>query len=193
VNRDPVACFLLEEVPRVRRGLRRYTSDHCDGPVGYHNSRRAHDEIDYPLGSIGIDAIMDRPQIPDEEWPDRCDACGYWFPDDVARQITTCRVYRRADDGSLTTLRTAPAGAVWRAEWLEPRRAGPDGRAYVVRLPDGTDWMVDGPSYDERGEEAALHGWTRTGEAPRFTVRPSILIHRTGWHGYLTNGVLESV
>jgi hypothetical protein len=192
VKREPIVCFLIEEVAVVRRGLRRYTSDSCSGPVGYHNARRAHDEIAYPIGIIGIDAIVDRPQIPDELWPDRCDACGMSFPDDVFRQITTCRVYRRVDDGSLTTLRTAPPGAVWRAEWMEPRRSGADGKAYVVRLPEGTDWMLDGPSYDACGEEAGP-GWVRSGEAPRFTVQPSILVHRTGYHARLENGVLVEV
>lgn len=190
VTRDPVVCFLLEEETRVRRGLRRSSTEHCTGPLGYHNARRAHDEIEYPRGVIGIDAIIDRPHIPDELWPDRCDACGFRFAHDVERRITTCRVYRRADYGELVTLRTAPPGAMWRAFWMEPGRAGPDGMAFVVRLPDGTDWLIDGPSYDSIGKPNGP-GWTRTGEAPRFTVTPSILIHRTGYHAHLVNGVLE--
>lgn len=184
-----VVCFLLEEVARVRRGLRCHSSERCAGSVGYHNARHAHDEIAYPPGAIGIDAIVDRPHIPEELWPDRCDACGYRFGVSVDRQITTCRVYRRADTGELVTLRTAPHGAMWRATWMEPHPTSPDGLAYVVKLPDGTDWLIDGPTYD-----AAVNtngpGWTRSGEAPRLTVRPSILIHRTGYHATLENGVL---
>jgi len=48
-------------------------------------------------------------------------------------------------DGERFTLRDAPPGAMWDATWMQAdQRTGPDGITLVVRLPNGSDWMVDG-------------------------------------------------
>ena len=52
----------------------------------------------------------------------------------------------------------------------------------ILRLPDGTDWLVDGLS-------TSGGGWDISGEAPNITARPSI--QSPGFHGWLTNGVLS--
>jgi hypothetical protein len=62
-----------------------------------------------------------------------------------------------------------------------------------VRLPNGG--IVNIHSKFRDGSS-----WTVTGEAPNFTVNPSIrcfeskdkdgVVYRQGWHGYLQNGVL---
>src|SRR5690349_19716063 len=51
----------------------------------------------------------------------------------------------------------------------------------VLRLPDGTDWLIDGLSTNGGG-------WIVTGEPPNITASPSI--QSPGYHGYLQNGVL---
>jgi hypothetical protein len=50
----------------------------------------------------------------------------------------------------------------------------PPGEAYDI-------WTIDGLA-------SSGGRWTRTGEAPNFTVTPSILTPK--YHGYLTAGVL---
>ena len=71
---------------------------------------------------------------------------------------------------------------------------GPDGRCLVLKTPAG-DWMIDGPS---RNNGITGAGWTRTGDPPNITVRPSIGMGdgkgkgRWKYHGHLNNGVLEA-
>lgn len=56
----------------------------------------------------------------------------------------------------------------------------------VVRLPDGSDFCVDGPCYD-KGKRYG--GWDVTGEPPNITLSPSINI--VGYyHGWIQNGVI---
>lgn len=85
------------------------------------------------------------------------------------------------------TLDEAPIGAIWNADWM-PIRQGEE--YFVVRLPGGSDWAIDGPSFNADLTEAKSRGWTRTGTPPNLTVTPSIQIHSTGYHAFLTNGVL---
>jgi hypothetical protein len=67
-------------------------------------------------------------------------------------------------------------------DWMDKRPP------LVVRLPDGTSFMVDcrctvdGVLQD--------HGWTVTGEPPNITVSPSINIIGY-YHGWLQNGILS--
>jgi hypothetical protein len=65
-----------------------------------------------------------------------------------------------------------------------------------------TDWYIlfpGGGFHNIHDGFADGTGWQVTGEAPRFTVTPSLKccevrhgdkLYRKGWHGYLTNGVL---
>lgn len=96
-------------------------------------------------------------------------------------------LFRRADTGEELTIREAPAGAMWDAAWMHLK--GADGRALMVRTPGGFDWFVDGPATNGPG-------WTRSGEPPNVTARPSIGVpdHRGAfaYHGFLTDGVLRS-
>lgn len=65
--------------------------------------------------------------------------------------------------------------------WLEP-----DG--WYVRLPDGGVHNVHAKTGDGTG-------WQISGEAPNFTVTPSIRRYpnheHKGWHGYITSGILS--
>lgn len=78
------------------------------------------------------------------------------------------------------------AGAMWSvdAHW--------DNRALVhwfVRLPSGGFFDIHSVSSSDR------QPWNVSGEAPNFTVTPSINFHpedrKRGWHGYITNGILS--
>jgi hypothetical protein len=123
------------------------------------------------------------PPHEDPRWPILCDQCGVVFPDSAQWQVFQESIFRRADNGQDTTLRDAPPGAMYDAEWYPMK--GPDGRCLCVCLPPegGLDyWCID---------DVAVGGgkWTREGVPPHVTARPSILTPR--YHGFLTNGVLR--
>jgi hypothetical protein len=105
--------------------------------------------------------------------------CPYLFEDGDEWQVFQELLYVCKVTGEEMTLRKARIGAMWDASWYLEK--GPDGLSLVVRLPDGHDWHVDGPASNGGG-------WTRTGDAPRITVRPSILTPK--YHGWLTDGQL---
>lgn len=123
-----------------------------------------------------------------------------------------CIVVNRTEDGAFfhvpgrdTPVRKAdlPPGAMWEDEGSD--RKGPDGKAWAVKLPDGFVWLID-----RQASDGTL--WTRNGEAPDLTVRPSIHVTTqkydwaaydrgvvpvpsttvTCYHGYLSGGWLES-
>ena len=92
--------------------------------------------------------------------------------------------WRRADTGEVfASLADLPPGAMYDASWMAfacIKHA--DGRCLSVRLPDRMDWLVDRPP------DGSRVAWTRTGEPPHVTARPSILTPK--YHGFLTDGVL---
>lgn len=182
-----VRCFLLEELPRVRRRLRRYSHGAgCPGSHGYHNNLAPFDETDYPLGPVMVNAYEGGPEKDDIRWPLYC-PCGYRFTDEDPFQVFTERLYG-LPDGRECVLRDAPVGAMWNAWWYKdvPAWVGSDGLSLVVMTPGG-DWHVDGPS--KSGGK-----WTRTGTVPNITAVPSIHIQArdgtTRYHGFLRNGEL---
>lgn len=172
---------------RARRVLRRY-SERAKGPcssrLGYHNGEAAVGECPDSETSQTLTAEEARGSLwRDELWPAKCEACGYAFQDDDQWLVQVSTIWRAAD-GREWLLRDLPPGAMWHAPWLDRTthgRRAPDGRALVVKLPDGTHWCVDGPATNGPG-------WTRSGEWPRVTAAPSI--DSGGYHGFLRDGVL---
>jgi len=195
-------CFFLEPVELVRVELRRYT----------HSAARACSATGY--GCDATVTIEDRPAAMDHEhltgpdpefppedwrWPADCEACGKRFAEDDPYQVWHRRLYRPIGDplppdmgrGARFTLDGAPIGAMWDADWLGEFHRGPDGRCLVVRCPGRWDWVVDGPASNGPG-------WSRHGDPPDVTARPSIgvgagaISARGYWyHGWLTDGVLS--
>lgn len=180
---EAVTCFMIEPTGRSKRYWRRYGSTQaskCEhGVYPFHNAMVDAGECSDTEPSISIPS--DSPFKHAGAWPTHC-ACGYMFLDSDEWQIAVDSIYRAAD-GREFLLKNVPPGAMWRATWYEQIKSwvGPDGKSYVVRLPDGTDWPVDGPSSD------GGH-WTREGAPPALTVRPSILTPK--YHGWLTGGML---
>lgn len=184
------ACFLLEPIGQASLSLRRFTwskNGKCPAqPYDYgHDASVLIGRAPLVLTPEGYIASLPNPAPSDPRWPKQC-TCGYVFQDTDERQHNQRPLYR-APDGQEYTIHPgdAPVGAMWDAPWLihdaEPW-IGPDGRCLMVRLPDGTDWTIDGPS-------RSGGRWTRTGDPPLITVRPSIL--STKYHGWLTDGVLS--
>lgn len=130
----------------------------------------------------------ERPGNEDPRWPVKCEGCEYEFGPEDMWQVFPEVLYRREVTGEVMTLEEAPAGAMWNGDWWPMEN--PDGIVLFVRLPDGVDWMVDGKAGNCACPADPLHRcWTRTGQAPRVTARPSI--KTSGYHGYLTDGVLS--
>jgi hypothetical protein len=186
---ERVECFFVERLPRARVELRRFTFS-ADDAVQCQAGRGGHD-AHVQIGTVpwteehwGKGELPTEAEKADPRWPARCDACGYEFRPEDQWQRGTHQLFARV--GSIApafVLAEVPPGAMWDASWWPaPEDRGPDGRCLVVRLPDGTDWMVDGPASNGGGR------WTRTGEAPHVTARPSIATRR--YHGFLTDGFL---
>ena len=187
----PWTCVLLVETDRASMSLRRYTTDRAKPCTAgfYHEAKTL-----IGLASLTIDAegnwYVNMPQPPhtDPRWPVQC-ACGYGFADEDNWQLSSSRLYKRQDTGAELTLDEAEPGMLWEAPWyVDTGWHGDDGRSYVMRLPGGGEWAIDAVS-------TSGGRWQRTGEAPRFTVRPSILSYgsatRKRYHGFLTDGVLS--
>lgn len=188
-----VACFLIVSTDRHRVKLRRWSdgaSRPCParGPWGCEAGAVVGEvrSAEHPPNEVDPAAYP----RDDDRWPSKCDYCGGAFADGDARHAFHEQVYVRADGepGDFFT-RNLPPGAMYDAPWLLslPDHRGPDGRSLILRLPDGRDWCVDGPSSNG-------NGWKRTGEPPCITARPSILTHNPdgseSYHGWLTDGVL---
>lgn len=117
----------------------------------------------------------------------------------------------RMPDGEVVPYSQLPPGALYEDRYPDhPNYAVnpklPDGKTWTVKLPCGTPWFID--------RQASKSGgfWTRQGEAPDFTIGPSIHItvsvpqygpddkgdevthhvNKTVYHGFLTGGVLRS-
>jgi hypothetical protein len=136
------------------------------------------------------------PDHSDPRWPQEC-KCGYRFQESDGWSAGTQTLYRRPAAGQEFKIRDAPPGAMWYADWMKLSKdqqyegpgkfIGPDGHCLSVMLPDGQDWIVDGPASNGPG-------WTRTGTPPNVTATPSIGRTREDgswiYHGWLRDGKL---
>lgn len=128
-----------------------------------------------------------------------------------------CFMVEAQEDGTWLNLATGeeyyslaqvPVGAMWYADWYlglehEPFK-GPDGHCLVVKLPNGHEWVIDGPCSNCTDREDYLRGghkcWVRHGTAPRITVDKlgktcdagGGSIQSGSFHGFLRNGELVS-
>jgi len=192
--KSKIKCMFFEPTEFAELALRRYKGVResellCPASgLGYHNATvvvvpQMPRPAEYPNGC----GILEHPDYPhtDPRWPKAC-PCGYEFQNGDHWQINIHVLYSNPEMNGLIPLEQAPVGAMWDAWWYHFK--GPDGRCLVVRTPGG-DWVIDAKAQDGRG-------WTRTGEPPELTVKPSIGIGGDpgkGWkyHGFLTNGYLE--
>lgn len=180
---DRIRCFWLSPAPRAQVSYRRFTfsgEGTCPGRQWGHDASAVVGTVDLPLDACGSGDIPDDGVKADHRWPMACSHCGYLFSPSDHWQVNVNRLYSRSDGGPDTILGTAPAGAMWDAEWMGDRFKGADGRCLVVRTPGG-DWTVDGPASNGPG-------WTRSGDPPDVTASPSIVAG--AYHGWLRDGWL---
>lgn len=185
-----IKCFFLTPIKKAQVSLRRYSSHKKDGTekkCSANPGKYSYHDASVTVGVVDWDEecglVSNDRDHSDPLWPKHC-GCGYKFTEEDEWQHNRDVMLSRSDGGEDTTLRNAPVGAMWNAHWLPSKRTGPDGIALVVKTPGG-DWQIDGPSWN-KGK--AGPGWTRTGQIPDVTARPSILM--TKYHGWLTNGML---
>jgi len=197
-----VKCFLLEPTERQRRYLRRYrgAGDHPCLVNHYHDAW------------VLIDVIPDKGEPisdgrgefeHDERWPKKCDRCDYLFTENDHYQVFLDRIYARKDTGEEMTLRDAPPGAMWDANWLHDLIpgmgwTGPDGRSLVAVCPGGHQWHIDGRCSNCTRPHEPHQCWIRHGEPPNITVDKNGntcaagagSIQTPNWHGFLRDGYL---
>lgn len=137
------------------------------------------------------EGTIDPEVMRDPRWPIAC-KCGYKFHPEEHWMHNVTRLYEGSPDGKLYILRELPIGAMWNACWLLDgkteagisRYAGPDGKAWCVMLPGGSEWIVYGPASDA-GEK-----WDVQGVPPNITVHPSI--NAVGvFHGHIKGGLIS--
>lgn len=187
-------CFLVVPLPLAERSLRRYSKsfgkDVCAGAWSYHNASRVI-ETDVPFDEVWFgrgDSTAGGWDRKDPRWPTKCDRCSYQFTDEDNWQVNLTKIFEGADVVIRRPLEEMPPGAVWLIEKDSPLadvcmgEPGPDGKHLFCKLPGGTQWQVDGPSWNngQRGP-----GWTRTGTVPdTLSVTPSINVPGV-YHGFL--------
>ncbi len=190
----PWPLFLLTETTLVQLVYRRFTFHERSAPCPHaprngHNAQVVIGEAD---GVFTHDGYLEslEPDLSDTRWRDvsTC-ACGYLFTPADPRQVVQRLFYADAvgsrylvDPGVESAFR-APAGAMWEAPWGRTSAdpwVGPDGKCYIIRLPDGTDWCMDCPS-------SGGGRWDRTGVVPHHVTA----IQSAGYHGWLRNGLLS--
>lgn len=151
----PIPVYWLEPTNQVRVSLRRYSASDGEGTCpkmpgkySYHNAsrptaeRRARWTREGQRGRSYLGSVRKPPRA-DPRWPKRC-ACGYRFTAADHWQANTDLLYTGHPSGARHTLRNAPAGAMWDADWLDHEAwRGPDDIALMVKTPGG-DWNVDG-------------------------------------------------
>jgi hypothetical protein len=184
-----VKCFLIEPTGYCARWLRRWAFGRCpldESEHSYHQVIVPAEQAAVAHDQHGISSCEQFAED-DPRWPEAC-PCGFAFGKYRVKQTFFAELYRLPDGSEVTVhhsvlpgVEKAPAGAMWFADWFSTVWRGPDGHCLVVMLPDGGEWMIDGPSKDGKR-------WARDGIPPFVNVSPSIA---TGtYHGQLRNGEL---
>lgn len=211
-----IPCFLIKQGHQARRSLRRFHfaeegEEPCPGSArSYHSASVEIGEFPLLLSDHNSIASIDSAEYAeDERWPTTCEKCDYVFTGEDQWQVNQHPVYV-ADDGREMVLHEAPPGAIWEATWMGRESWGINGGtgpAYVIKLPNGADFMPGSgaSNCDRQGEDHDC--WCVHGEAPNLTIdknpEPGRSTCSAGggsiwsgqgspneWHGFVTNGEL---
>lgn len=193
-----IKCFFIEPTGMEYRYLRRYNGDReCkDNPMHYCDAMILLDIVPDEQDTSKRVFYWDHS---DSRWPKTC-VCGREFLDTDEWQLFTRSQYIDKATGKLYTLREAPEGAMWYADWYPEEWRGPDGHSLVVKVPKDHDWLVDGVASNcTKPGDKSHRCWIRHGVLPNITVDKNGNTCSAGggsiltpdWHGFLRNGVLE--
>jgi len=153
-----VRTFWLELTEFARVTARRFSTVPCPKREGGGCDARLvlADRTKEELGSF--------PGDPDDPRLAECHHCGEVF--DGTWVVGHDPLYL-GEGGAEMVLSEAGPGATWDAGWMPDEYRGEDGVALCVRLPNGIDWMIDGPA-------TGGGRWTRSGD-PRKKSRSASL------------------
>jgi len=194
-----VRCFLLTPSPRYRVMLHRDAPGDGACPGGHLASAIARDVARKTPPASNSEVELAKYPPGDARWPASCAACGRPFDPADSRSVFFRTLYERGDGGPPCTIVEAPPGAVWDATWLPESMRGADGRAVMVRLPNGHDWHVDGQASNcTRPGDRSHRCWVRHGTPPDLTVDKAGETCSAGagsiqsgdYHGFLRQGFL---
>jgi hypothetical protein len=200
-----VKCFMLDEIDLARYWLRRYSTGPCVvNNLQYHNAMFLLEDRKPDYIMSGIHRYLEPGKHPesDPRWPTNC-LCGYEFKPGDAKQLFLRQLYKHHETGEILTWEDAPTGAMRYCPWLEgsSQWVGPDGKSLVVKLPDGTDWHIDGRCSNCTKKTDRIHKcWCRHGTPPNITVDKNGDTCAAGggsilsgdYHGFLQNGYLTN-
>jgi hypothetical protein len=193
-----IKCFYLEPTSQFSQHLRRFTytsKQACPGCTSGHDAWFRIEDAEQRSPS-------DKHPHDDSRWPTKCAKCDYAFQEGDEWQLFVQTIYRRTDTGELMTLRDAPPGAMWDAEWIKKYKTdslGPDGRYLIVKTPGG-DWAVDSRASNcTRPDDNEHRCWCRHGTVPDIHVDKDGNTCAAGagsimcgdYHGFLRHGYLE--
>lgn len=184
--------FLVHDTGRCRLVMRRFRFSGGSG-----HSCNAHVVIDEdakcaPRDEKGYKPNLDRTTpLTDPRWPNVCSECGLAFDisPDCGAQVNELDWIEGGGHRFVYGVGhwAFPAGAVLRSLWRDVEGRPP---AYQIGLPNGTVWNTNDRA-SVSGSNTIGPYWEVSGEAPNFTVTPSIDDQGSNpWHGFITNGIL---
>jgi len=203
-----IKCFWLEPTDKRALYLRRFVFSErglvcSSNPLGIHNaSVRIEDvpaEYEEQEGRRYLTEVIPETFQDDPRWPLSC-TCGYQFQGADEWRVSQDGLYRRSDTSQVIPLRDAGPGAMWNADWMSGIWQGDDGRCLVVKLPNGSDWVIDSQASNctmpDDHDQKRHHCWIRHGEPPLITVDKEGVTCGAGagsiqsgdYHGFLRNG-----
>lgn len=202
-----VKCFLITPTLHAQLALRRYwkpVAGDAASCAHYHNAETPVGRGTYTRDTDGYFNLVDEVGTAEDRWPTACDKCGAPVPDDAEKQLFADHVWISASGEEYSQQRDRVPGMMWNAWWAGEWARGPDGQCLCVILPDGFEWMIDGPASnctmpDDRGPFDKAHRcWVRHGEPPNLVVDKNgrtcaagagSIQSRRSYHGFLgTNG-----
>jgi hypothetical protein len=190
-----VALFLVEPTGTCRLSLRRFRLRDEGSDGHYHNASVIMDENASctPRRDDGYRSPDDRAgRVPhdDPRWPAACETCGEPFREDDEWQVNELDWYEGGGQRFAWGIGSwdGPPGAVMRAEWRDVEGRPP---AWHICLPNRSWWNTNDRASGDPGTQLGPY-WDVTGEAPRFTVSPSIDDRSPSrpWHGWIRDGEL---
>jgi hypothetical protein len=186
-----IPLYIVEPTRTCRLALRRYRHGSSEGKH-FHDAVAIVDEnapVTPRLDTGRKAPDQDRIARNDPRWPAKC-PCGEAFGSDDAWQVNEQDWYEGGGQRFAWGIGAwdGPAGAVMRSAWRDV-----DGRppAWHICLPNDTWWNTNDRASGGPGTQPGPY-WDVTGEAPAFTVSPSIDDRGSRpWHGWIRAGVLE--
>ena len=223
---NPVKVFWSEPTRIYRQSLRRFSKIEGEGTCPANPAKYSYHNASVVIGEREADqhpTSGDRDIAHDDpRWPTRC-SCGYAFTPADDYRVNYDRLYEAKTGpsvGSRFTLRDAPPGAMWDAEWMRQNggdwATGPDGLCLTIQLPNGHAWSVDAEASNcTRPQSVPVDGkpgWTRFVRTHYCWIRHGdprtgdVHVDKAGdtcaagagsilagdYHGFLHNGYLVS-